>query len=196
MSRPSKRLLLVNAFGALFYLAVIMQWLWSLVAYLPYIITFLNGMQTPIEPSAEPVVSTVATSGPPSTILLIVGAVVTVAVIGATIWALIKLPSAVGKAGHKMTQQASDYIVPVITNHAPISVQKKQYLTARIMIDIKLAVCIVPIVISAGTYLLAAAIPYEVTMLVAAALGIASLSLLSVQVLTARWLRVRMTAMW
>lgn len=195
MQHHSKRLILVNTFGALFYGVIIIQWLWSLIAYLPYIITFLDQMQAPIEKTTTPVVAT-TTSGPPSLILLIIGGVVTLGVIGITIWILIKLPASIGKAGHKATRQASEYIVPVITRHAPLSASKKQRLTARVIIDLKLAVAIAPTIVAACSYFIATTVPHEVTMLIAAVLGIASLVLLSTQTFVARWLKVPLRSVW
>lgn len=195
MAHLSKRLFVVNLFGALFYLFCLLQWAWSLLPFVPNIIRFMNSFQSPSKPAITHVVRTTSASEP-STALLVFGIATAIIIIGLTIWVLIKLPSTVGKTGHQLTNRASNYIVSATTKHVHLSAKKKQRLIIRITTDIKLALCIMPTILGACTYFIATSLPYDITMFIVAILGMMTLVLLNIQVAVAHWLKVRLDTAW
>lgn len=169
--------------------------MWATLPYMPWIIRLTEMLRTPMDTPAEPV-QTVATSGPPSVMLVIIAGIVTAVVIAATLYALIKLPAAVAKSGQKITQTTSAKIIPIVTHHAKLTPKKRRRLTARVIADLKLAICIIPIILSACAYSLSTNLDYDIIMIVAAVLGIGSLLLLSAQLLCAKWLKAEAEAIW
>ena len=119
MSRFSKRLYIVNLLGTLFYLSCLLQWAWAILPYMPGIVEFTKLFHTSPEPLVEPV-QTIPAGEPPSMTLLIVACVITAVIITLTLYVLAKLPTAVAKSGQKITQRASNFIVPAITHHAQL----------------------------------------------------------------------------
>lgn len=194
MSRFSKRLYLVNFFGTLFYLSCLLQWAWAVLPYMPGIVRFVEILQPKADAPAEPVQAVAYT--PPSTALIVTGIIMTALVIAATIYALIKLPTAVAKSGQKITQSASEKIVPVVTHRAKLTPKKQRQLSARIVIYLKLATCLAPIILSACAYFLKTELGYGIIMIVTAVLGIGTLLLLAAQLLLAKWLKVKSEAVW
>lgn len=195
MSRFSKRLYVVNLLGTLFYLSCLLQWAWAILPYMPGIMRFAEMLQMPADTPTEPVQEAVA-SGPPSLLLLIVACAATAIIIGATLYALIKFPIAVAKSGQKITQSTSARIIPIVTHHAKLTPKRRQYLTARLITYLKLTICILPVILSASAYFLDTALGYDIIMFVAAVLGIGSLLLLVAQLLLAKWLKVKSSAIW
>lgn len=195
MSHFSKRLYVVNLLGTLFYLSCLLQWAWAILPYMPGIVEFTKLFHASPEPPVESV-QAIPASGPPSMTLLIVACVITAAIIGLTLYVLAKLPTAVAKSGQKITQRASNFIVPAITHHAQLPLKKRQRLTARVIAYLKLTVCIIPIILSACTYFFKTELGYDITMIIAAALGIGTLLLLSAHLLVAKWLKVRSETIW
>ena len=190
--------ILVNTAGTLFYLSCLVQWLWATLPYLPGVVHFLNSLQQPTTPQDAitlPTLSTVS-NAPPSWVLLLFGAIMTAAVIGATIYALIKIPTGVGKVGAKMTRSASSKIVPLVVRSKPITKKKRRQLTARIVIDIKLALCVLPICVTALSFLVETDLYYDITMLVAAVLGVMTIIVLCIQTALIKLLHVPSEKAW
>ncbi|MEO5950734.1 MAG: hypothetical protein ABIQ04_04775 [Candidatus Saccharimonadales bacterium] len=180
--------ILVSITGALFYIAIMIQWLWSSLPYLPGIVQFAGTLQT--TPQNTQPIQHVPATGPPSVILIAIVIGVTIFIIAATVYLLLKLPATVGSVGEKMTKSATEYIVPVISHHVKLTPKKRQWLTARIMLDVKIALSIIPIVIAALCFLVGPGLPYDIVMLIAASLGIFSFTLLLIQIGLTKWLKV------
>ncbi len=189
MPHVHKKHLIVSIIGSLFYTMSAIQWLWSSLPYLPNIMRFIETIQPTALP-AKPV-EQITVSSPPSGVFIAVVIVITIVVIIATIYALIKIPVTIGKTGKKITKAASNYIVPVISHHRPLTAQKRQWLTARIITDIKLALCIVPILIAALSYPMDSSLPYDIFMLITAVLASIALVLLGMQLVVMKYWRPR-----
>jgi hypothetical protein len=194
MTHFSKRLFVVNFFGTLFYLSCLLQWMWATLPYMPGIVRLVEILQGPEDTPAP--MQEVATSGPPSLLLLIIAFAATAIVIGLTLYVLIKFPVTVAKSAQKMTQNASAHIVPIVTHRAKLPEKKRRQLTARIVVYLKLAICIFPVILCACTYFFETKLGYGITMIIAAVLGLGSLLLLGAQLLIARWLKVKSNAIW
>lgn len=188
MSQPRKKHFLVSLFGVLFYVTVTLGWLWSVLPYIPDLARISTSLQQPVIP-AEPA-QQIVTTGPPSLLLIVIAVVVTIILLGLTIYTLVKLPATVSKTGEKFTKNTSDYIVPLVTHHAPLSEKKRRQLTARVMFYVKLMGCIIPVIIAALSFFVTAVLPYSIIVLVSTFLAITALVLLCLQALFAKWLRV------
>lgn len=194
MTHFSKRLFVVNFFGTLFYLSCLLQWMWATLPYMPGIVRLAEMFRGPMgasEPAQE-----VAASGPPSLLLLAIALAVTAIIIGLTLYALIKFPVTVAKSAQKITQNTSARIVPIVTRHVKLPEKKRRRLTARIIVYLKLIICVLPVILCACTYFFETELEYGITMIIAAVLGLGSLLLLSAQLLIARWLKVKSNAIW
>jgi len=194
MTQFSKRLFVVNFFGTLFYLSCLLQWTWATLPYMPGIIRLVEVLQGP-EDAPVPI-QEAAISGPPSLLLLIIAFAATAIVIGLTLYVLIKFPVTVARSAQKITQNTSARIVPIVTHHAKLPEKKRQRLAARIIVYLKLIICVLPVILCACTYFFETELGYGLTMIIAAVLGLGSLLLLSAQLLIARWLKVKSNAIW
>lgn len=194
MTHLSKRLFVVNFFGTLFYLSCLLQWMWATLPYMPGIVRLAEMLQGPKDAPAP--IQEVAASEPPSLLLLIIAVVATTIIIGLTLYVLIKFPVTVAKSAQKMTQNASARIVPIVTHHARLPEKKRRRLTARIVVYLKLIICVLPVILCACTYFFETELGYGITMAIAAVLGLGSFLLLTAQLLIARWLKVKSSAIW
>lgn len=192
MTHLSKRLFVVNFFGTLFYLSCLLQWMWATLPYMPGIVRLAEMLQGPKDAPAP--IQEVAASEPPSLLLLFIAVVATTIIIGLTLYVLIKFPVTVAKSAQKMTQNASARIVPIVTHHARLPEKKRRRLTARIVVYLKLIICVLPVILCACTYFFETELGYGITMAIAAVLGLGSFLLLTAQLLIARWLKVKSSA--
>lgn len=194
MTQLSKNLFIVNFFGTLFYLSCLLQWMWATLPYMPSIVRLAEMLQGPEDTPAP--IQEAAVSGPPSLLLLIIAFAATAIVIGLTLYVLIKFPVTVAKSAQKITQNTSARIVPIVTRHVKLPEKKRRRLTARIIVYLKLIICVLPVILCACTYFFETELEYGITMIIAAVLGLGSLLLLSAQLLIARWLKVKSNAIW
>lgn len=194
MARFYKKRILVNVFGTFFYMVCLLQWLWALLPFLPQLIQFATTLQP--EPTKSEPAQHIISTAPMSDLSIAIIIFITLTMIGVTVYALIKLPSGVGKAGSKLTHKASNYIVPVVSHHAKLSQKKRQWLTARIAIDIKLGLCMVPAVIVLFSYISQTSLPYDVSVFVCVILTVTALALLGIQLLLAKHFRVKPDQIW
>lgn len=193
MSRVYKRLIVVNIFGGLFYVCCLLLWLWAALPYLPWLIS----LATTIQPSSShPPVTTHVASQPPSLMLMLLASIIVVALLAATAYVLIKMPMTIGKTGEKITKRTSQYLVPVVSHHAKLSPKKRRQIATRLVVDIKIVMCIVPVVSIGLSFAATRTIPYDVSLLVVAFLAGVSLLLLSTQMLLAKLLHVPLSKTW
>jgi hypothetical protein len=132
-----------NIFGALGYLACATQWLWGVLLY-------SNGLQsylTSITPKVEkPVVhySASAVDVNTSLLFLVFGAIVTIIIIGLSIYFVVKTPSAIVKTATHVVHHTAETITPAIlhmehkkdtpTNHKKVAVIIKLILKAMLVV--------------------------------------------------------------
>jgi hypothetical protein len=117
-------------------------------------------------------------------------------VLAATAYVLIKLPTTIGKTGEKLTKGASQYLVPAISHHAKLTPKKRRQLTARVVLIVKVALCVVPVIVVALSFNVTGAISYDAALIVAALLAAVALFLLSTQLLFAKLLKVPLKDTW
>lgn len=194
MPHLPKKHILINGLGGLFYLFVLLQWLWAALPYLPGFISFATKLQ-PTTPHAQIAAQTTSTQ-PPSIFIVLLASIISVGVLAATAYVLVKLPATIGKTGNKLTKNASDYLVPVVTHHAKMTPKKRLQLATRLVIGIKLAICILPMIIIGLSFAAATSISYDITLIVGAFLTTLSAALLGMQLLFARILHVSLKDAW
>ncbi len=155
MSRPKTSspvsLKIANFFGGLGYIAVVVQWMWSVGLLLVplgrdgYFDIFLetgsprNG--EPISIGADRVAGAL-----PDWFSTVIAIVVVIAVVALTVYALVSLPRLFGKAGKAVTQSTANVVIPRVEKHRHITLSKPQQRRLRLTItwSMKLALIIVP----------------------------------------------------
>lgn len=80
--------------------------------------------------------------------IIIIGAVVTIAALALTVWALVKIPQSVGKTGKKITHRTTAFAVPLITHHKKLPPKKQTAISAIVILIIKMTLCLVPLVVT------------------------------------------------
>lgn len=194
MTKTRKKHFLVTLAGTLFYIVSTIGWLWAVLPYVPDIAKLSATLQP--QEQAQPV-EQVVTTGPPPLLLTIIIIGVTIAILVMSVYTLIKLPATIRMSGEKLTHTTSAHIVPILTHHTHLSPKKRRQLTARIAFYIKLALCTLPVIIAACSFLVpASSLSYELTILVATFFAITSLVLFCTQLLLAKWLRIDLDIVW
>ncbi len=166
----------ISFLRAVSYLSTAFGWLWVAMLVTPRLVEsgfFEFFIQTPPEAS-QPTAITVSQSP----ILLAVAAVVTVIMIVLSIVILWQLPKKVSKTGHQVTHHFSGAILPVLTHHKKIPKKKRQILSERLVVYIRLVLIVLPLI---GVVFLPASenLDYSVGLIVSGLLAfIASLSIL------------------
>lgn len=172
---PAKESLLLRLVASLAYMACLLQWFWAMVLYLP-LIRQTNIMELFVTTPSEPRQIVATTPAEPSILMMIIVVLVTVILIGLTIYALAKTPGAIRKAGNTATNTtAKKVVIPAITGKKHISKKKLSVLTLKIEFMIKLALVVVAFIISSFAYL--SPIPLEYRVILVTSGGLALLSL-------------------
>jgi hypothetical protein len=194
MPQLPKRHILINGLGGLFYLFVLLQWLWAALPYLPGFISLATKLQ-PVAPHT-PVAVQATSAQPPSLLMVIFASAVTIGVLAVTAYILIKLPATIGKTGEKITKNASAYLVPVVSRHAKLTPKKRRQLTSRVVVALKLILCILPMLVVGLSFNMTLSISYDATLVVGAFLAVIALLLLGAQLLFAKVLHVALKDTW
>lgn len=188
MPQLHKKLILVNSLGGLFYLFALLQWLWATLPYLPGFISLATKLQ-PVAPHPHVLTQTTNTPSPSLFMILLAGAIV-VGMLAVTAYVLVKLPMTIGRTGEKITKNASSYLVPVVSRHAKLTPKKRLQLASRMVIMMKLALCILPMIVVGLSFNMTLSISYDITIIVSAFLTAITLLLLGAQLLLAKVLQV------
>ena len=134
-----------NIFGTLGYMSMITQWLWAsiLVAY-PLLTkerlsVFLPDTSTQVQhaPAAD--------YGQFTPIVTSVAIVITLLVLVATIYLLVKLPSQIGKKGQRLTHATATNVLPAV-HRRPLGKKQKKRMIDRITWWVKALLVIVPLI--------------------------------------------------
>ena len=134
----------VNLFGSLGYLSLLVQWFWAfIVIFAPLLESDLSWL---FVQHGNP-----ATSAPAvqfsfdPTLALMITTITTIMVIGGTIFAMMRLPRAIGKSSAKVTHSAADIAVDMAIRHKRVKKSQRRKLNARTLIVIKAIATLVPI---------------------------------------------------
>lgn len=134
-----------NTFGFLGYLSLLLEWVLviCIIAY-PFV---QNGGLDWIVPAHNPEPTPTMAPIPASPLTLVVGIVATIVSLGIMVYAIYKLPQAVGKTGAKVTHKAAHVIAPVITKHRKLPKKALRLLTFRTVIAIKVITALLPVMV-------------------------------------------------
>lgn len=146
MASGEPRTRLVNTFGTLSYIAIILQWLWSLlILFYPLIIS--GQMTQYLQP--QPAVSIPAhtfTFGSFTPIATIIAIAVTIVVLIISTVAIAKLPAQIGRRGAQLSRSASTIILPTLTQHKTVSKRRAIRLSYRIILMIRILCIVIPLI--------------------------------------------------
>jgi len=143
----------VNLFGVFGYLFCSLQWLWAILLYFSLIANFALFIAPSSTGQPEPVVVTDPNTiiSPGSNILMvIISIVIIVIIIAMTIYFLYKIPSTIVKTGEKIVHSGASNITPFIlkAQHKAETKNNKLKLTPRLVVFIKIALVLLPVVLS------------------------------------------------
>lgn len=143
MSTNKASVAAVNTFGTLGYLSTILQWTWSTILVgFPLLSSDKLSFLIP-KPSDQPPPKPME-FGVFDPVVTIIAIIFTVIIVIATIYALVRLPSTVGKRGQHITQHTAQLIAPTII-HKPISKKKRAWLTLQFTWGVKLGLVLLPV---------------------------------------------------
>lgn len=145
MSTKNKRTAGANIAGALGYLSLVLQWMWSLViAAYPIISGEAGSFLFPERRTSNP---TPIDAGIFTPVVFTVAAIVTVLVLALTIVVVARLPKAIANAGSKATKAAASAAIPLATHHTRTTKKQRLQLSFNFVIIIKLLLIVMPLVI-------------------------------------------------
>lgn len=130
-------------FRTLSYVFSALLWLWLLMLLMPSLLES-DAIQF-LTPDTSQTTQSEVISGPSSPILLAIGGAVTIVMLIVTVVILVRLPGTLTKTGHTATEKISERIVPVLTHHQKIPKKKRQALTARTIVYIRLLLIVLPV---------------------------------------------------
>lgn len=180
----------VNLFGACSYLAIILEWMWLFILYIPLLLEHHVFDWTIPKPSPTPSEQFHLTFALPSLLTLVIASVVTALVIVITLYILIKIPIEAVKKSHTLTTEASEKVIPVLTHHKHISKKRKVELSARIILYIKLALIVVAVCALLPTQFIQTGLPSSIGLFIGIILALFAALALGLQIILARLLHV------
>lgn len=187
-----KKVLLVNACGALGYIACLMLWGWTGIIYVPMILENEKIEQLLLPSQGEEVVAPIATTTEVSPIAVFLALAITAIVMIATIVVLLRAPMTIARTGKSVTTKAATSALPLIARGKPLPAAKKKRLTANLVKLAKLLLVLAPVAaLSLGVFV-ELPLPFEIVALVSGVLALIAVSWFSAQYLLARWLGVNL----
>lgn len=158
---------IVSFLGALGYISVCLQWLFVALLYFQTLYAAFP-MPQPVPESAPPTPS--LTVEAPSPLVLVFGAVVTVIMIGISLYAIIKVPQAIAKTGRRVVEASAEKTAPLLlkASHRPNTKRNRRHLTPRLVVLLKLFSIIIPFVLTwVAQYLITLPLEADLVMVVA-----------------------------
>ena len=133
--------MLANGFGAVGYFAATLEWLWAILVIGYPFLTQARLVRPDPEASAE--IPQFAISLPTE---LSIGITIVVTIVMAliTVACLILMPKALSSGTKKVTQTAADSLIPVVTQHQPISKKRRRILTIKTRLLLKALLVLLP----------------------------------------------------
>lgn len=191
---PLKIVQLVGGFG---YFSVALQWLFIALLYFQAFYGILPPIAQPPTPlPPPPTIPAVPASEGPSPLIIGFGIFVTIIMIGVSIYAFIKMPKELVKAGRRTTQAVAHKATPVIlkAQGRKDTVKNRRRLTPRLIIIMKVLLVLIPVAAAWGSRFISdPALESTLTMVIAYWLATWSLGLFGLQYLVALILKVKVT---
>lgn len=189
---------IANIFGALGYLACATQWLWGVLLY-------SNGLQsylTSVTPKVEkPVVhySVSVVDANTSLLFLIFGAIVTIIIIGLSIYFVVRTPSVIVKTATQVVHRTTETITPAILHmeHKKDTPTNHKKTAAIIKLTLKAILIVIPFVGSViSSYTAMPLFSHTTVLYSSAGLLVVTLALFTIQYLVGIALKVNKKALW
>ncbi len=140
--KPSVKLTAANILGTLGYISLVINWAWAaLVIVYPMIERGDFKLLLPTAPATPPPIEPL----PINPLTISVMAIIVVVSIATAIYAIIKLPSMIGKTGARVTRVGAHAIIPTLTQHKPVSKRRRLMLTFRIIESMKFIGSLLPL---------------------------------------------------
>lgn len=134
---------LANVFGALGYISLLLQWVWTaLVIGTPIVASdFFKNAFLPKESSVP---AEALSMNVPEPIGIIFMFLAIIFAIGVTIYAVLAVPRNIARTGQRLTRSSAQVIIPHVTHHKHISEKRRKTLLERITWSIKIGLTILP----------------------------------------------------
>jgi len=193
--RSTKRKV-VNVFGSLGYLFCFLQWFWAVMAYF----SVIQSAAVFVSPDAgQPVEPSHFTFTQPNPLEAIILAIVTVLMIGVTIYVLIKTPVKIAKTSSKIVHKTTESVVPLVikSQHKKDTKRLRDRITSKLVIMFKILLILIPAAATVLSGLLdSRPLDYSIILVLAAGLTGFSVLFFGLQYLLAAALRIKLSDLW
>ena len=169
------------------YIALALQWLWTVVLYLPLLLES-DYAQDLMQPQAQVVVINQPPVSDPSIFGWLLPGIILAIMLMITAYVIYRMPRSVTQAGSKLTKAAVHGMEPLIIRSykKPISIKKRRSIELKLTFAIKIALVILALVISMAANNFQDSLPSKVVVVVALYLALISLGLVCLQAFVAR----------
>lgn len=148
MRRISYKHILANTFGAFGYFFCLLQWIWLMIVFLPFIldaVKTINEVTTTRSTSPAPAISI------EPNIFTIAFASICIAIIMILfIYIIFKIPFTIVNSGRRITHEPAKKLAPLIVSrtHRKVSKKERKQITARLVWTIKGLCIILPLCVT------------------------------------------------
>lgn len=163
---------------------------------------YLSVMQTAVSfvtPTADTQIGNTPQITLPSQVEIAFAVVVTVFMVGITIYALVKLPMNVAKTGGKIVQTATSTVAPIIikAQHKKDTKKNRMKVVPKVLLAIKALLVLIPTIATMLSFLLAELpISHSVALIIGIGLACIGVSFFAFQYLFAAVFRIKATELW
>jgi hypothetical protein len=182
-----------NFFGAFGYLFCSLQWFWAILLYSSaiqsVILLIAPNADSHIEHPAKPVFAL------PSSVEVIILAIVVVVMIIVTVYVLMKIPASIVKTGNNVVYKTAETITPLVVKvqHKKDTKKFRSKIAAELMPIIKLFLVVIPVGLTFGSSLVEKqSISYSIALIVGSGLACLSVIFFSVQYMLASVFHVKL----
>ena len=147
MAQPASntRVHIANVFGTLLYIAIVIQWFWSLLI-LCYPLIQSGALPPFLMQSSTEIPHQSYNFGGFTPVVTMIAIIITIVVMAATFVLIAKLPARIGKRGGELTHTASKTIISAMTHKKPLPKQRRIRLSYRVTLLIKLVCIVIPLI--------------------------------------------------
>lgn len=184
-------------FGSMGYLFCLLQWFWAVLLYFSLFQSAISFTLTSNDPRPESVAH--PTVALPSQLEMGIVVVMTVVILAATLYALVKMPKNIAKAGSKLVHQTADAVAPAVikAQHKKDTKKVRMKLAPKLTAIAKVLLIVIPMITGAFSGLLETLpIDYSIAVIVGIILGSGSALFFLVQYAAAHVLRIRVSDLW
>ena len=135
-------------FGTLGYFSCSMEWLWAVVLYFNYLQTIF--LATSPDEKLIPIIHIAPKPAQTGSLTIVPIVIIVIIMIIVAIYSFIKMPAAMAKTSHKVTQVTAENLAPVIikAQHKKLTKKARFKMTARLISIIKTLLVLIPIILT------------------------------------------------